>query len=340
MADDEEATIVSNRVALMALVAAQDLNALPEDLPEESRFLVSSIRAVARRECEFTVFVASNAPAVEGEGLGCAKVFHMQDGYGDLNRALVLAARDVNNGTFKPLICSNAAEACVAIEALNLGDRNTVVWDGNHRVATHYPRGVGVADEHTRLLVPSGGGEITQDDVKAALDRLYNDDLKTPAGHTIKLWSDSGIVQRPEGEIERYLKVGLGSFFAGRERAVFLLAQTPTTAGRTDVILLQRSNSGGPQMSGVLELKAIQGGAAQDKAACFEGLSQGYWYRDELGLPFAFLVLYDINESPSHEVGPLLTGANTIHTAVVRVLRYPLYRSSRAWRDAGGYRAA
>jgi hypothetical protein len=340
MADDEEPAAANDRAALMALVAAQDLNALPEDLPEESRFLLSSIRAVARRDCEFTVFVASDAPWVEGENLGCAKLFHMQDGYGDLNRALVLAARDVNNGAFKPLTCSNAAEACVAIDALDFGDRNTVVWDGNHRVATHYPSGVGAAGEHTRLLVPSGGGELTQDEVKAALDRTYNDDLKTPAGHTIRLWTEAGLVQRPEGELERHLKVALGSFFAGRDRAVFLLAQTPTSAGRTDLILLQRSDSGGPQMSGVLELKAIQGGVTQDTAACTEGLSQGYWYRDELGLPFAILVLYDVNDNPSHDIAPLLVGASPTHTAVVRVLRYPLYPSSQAWRNAGGYRAA
>ena len=91
---------------------------------------------------------------------------------------------------------------------------------------------------------------------------------------------------------------------------------------------------------GVLELKVLRGPAAKDSEATTEGLSQGYYYRKDLGLPFATLALFDVANPPSDDAAPLLTGQSALHVAEVRVKRYPMYDSPKAWRDGGGVEAA
>jgi hypothetical protein len=57
-------------------------------------------------------------------------------------------------------------------------------------------------------------------------------------------------------------------------------------------------------------------------------------------MPFATLALYDLNDSPSDDPAPLLEEQNADHVAVVRVRRFPIYDSPKAWRDAGAPAAA
>jgi len=69
-------------------------------------------------------------------------------------------------------------------------------------------------------------------------------------------------------------------------------------------------------MLGVLELKVLRGPAPEDKEATREGLSQAYFYRRDLELPFATLALFDVAEPPSNEVAPLLDGFPPVMAAL------------------------
>jgi hypothetical protein len=195
-------------------------------------------------------------------------------------------------------------------------------------------------DDHIRNVIATSNAGLDQDDVCAALDRTYKENFCNPSGRTIKMWSDGKLVGHAEDEIERHIKGQLDMYFAGREKRIKILSQTSMTAGRADLIFLQRAATGGPRMIGVLELKVLRGPAAKDKDAAQEGLSQGYQYRRDLELPFATLALFDVAERPSGDVAPLLDGQIPEHVAEVRVRRFPIYNSPKAWRDAGGLRAA
>jgi hypothetical protein len=93
-------------------------------------------------------------------------------------------------------------------------------------------------------------------------------------------------------------------------------------------------------MVGVLELKVLRGPVNADYKIATEGLAQGYYYRRDLELPFATLALYDVNNPPTHDTGPLIQDQDSDHVAIVRVKRYPIYNSPQAWRNGGGYEAA
>jgi hypothetical protein len=119
-----------------------------------------------------------------------------------------------------------------------------------------------------------------------------------------------------------------------------VLSQTNLTAGRTDLMFLQKQHVGAPSLSGIVELKVLRGPLAEDRSATTEGLSQGYYYRREVEVPFATLALYDVSSAPTNDTAPLLEGQDDDHVSVVRVRRFPIFDSPKAWRDAGGPTAA
>ena len=89
-------------------------------------------------------------------------------------------------------------------------------------------------------------------------------------------------------------------------------------------------------MMGVLELKVLRGPESKNKKDTEEGLSQGYYYRFDLGLPFATLALFDVDVPPLSEKEALLDGQDPKHVTEVQVRYYPIYNSPKAWRNAGG----
>jgi hypothetical protein len=326
------------RADLLKAVAAENLDAIPDEFPDQARFIVGSIRAVARRSdvLAMCAFVYSEAPYSETEPHGFARIAHMQDGYGSPGGSIIATNRDANNGMQRSCETCTPAAIMAELEELSFGDRCTVIWDPVKRVATIYPGGVTNSDDHVRNEIGASDAELNQDDVCIALDRTYNENLKNPSTHTIKIWTKGKLISRAEDEIERHVKGQLTMFFAGRKKSIKILSQTNTDAGRADLIFIQRSPSIGPYMIGVLELKVLRGPKATDKEVTKEGLSQGYFYRRDLGLPFATLALFDVAVPPSNEVTPLLCGQLAEHVAEVRVKRYPIYDSPKAWRDAGG----
>jgi hypothetical protein len=270
-------------------VASEDIDLIPDDLPDQSRFLVSAVRA-ARRQ---------------------------------LSKPTIDAAMD-------------------DLESMGFGSKWTLIWDGHNNAATFYPDGTTGDPEHTRYVIRPSAGTLTQDEVCEALNTAYNDNLKNPSAHTVRLWVKGQLVQTAEEEIERHLKGQLNLYFAAKSQRVKIIPQTNTNVGRTDLIFLQRpatGGSGGPQMVGVLELKVLRGPQKADWSVAQEGLSQGFYYRNDLQLPFATLALYDVGNPPSPDIAPLLANQDSKHASVVRARRFPIYQTAKEWRDAGGYTA-
>lgn len=330
------------KAAVLEAVASDSVDLPPTEFSELSRFVICSVRAVARRnDCTgLSVFVYSEAPLPEGRAYGFSRVMHMQDGHGVVSDRIILTGRDAHNGASKGCASNSIEGFFDEIERMGFGARPTVIWDTNSRYATVYPDGVTNDQAFLRFDVAVGNVELTQDEVCEVLNKAYNDNLKNPSGRTANLFTRGKLVANAEDEIERHLKGQIFMFFAGRDRPVRVLSQINTSAGRTDLLLIEKLNGGAPSLSGVIELKVLRGPEAKDYAATTEGLSQGYSYRKDLGLPFSTLALYDVNEAPSDDIDSLLLGQDEEHKAQVRVRRFPIFDSPKAWRDAGAPTAA
>lgn len=333
----------SLKSALLEAVAAESLDQIPSDFDDQSRFVINAVRAVAHRPqvCALCVFVYSEAPVAEGKGHGFNRTPHMQDGHGQLESMAILTGRDANNGAARQLEKATVANLMDELEQIGLGDRVTVIWDGNVRKATVYPSGISNESEHSSFHIPAQSDEeLTQNDICEVLDEAYNDNLKNPSGRTAKLFVKGKLVATAEDEIERHLKGQIAMFFSGRSRPISILSQINTSAGRTDLVFIQKASQGGPRLSGVLELKVLRGPLSSDREATREGLNQAFSYRNEIQMPFATLALYDVTATPSADTTPLLDGQDTNHLDIVRVRRFPIYDSPQAWRNAGGTQAA
>ena len=323
---------------LLRAVASENLDAIPDEFSDQDRFIVSGIRAAAGRADvpAMCAFVYSEAPSSETVQFGFVRIAHMQDGHGSIEGCIIATNQDANNGMRRPCKLRTPEEIMNELEELGFGERCTVIWDPSARVATTYPNGVSASDKNVRNVIDSSDADLSQDEVCIALDRTYNENLKNPSAHTIKLWSGNNLIHRAEDEIERHIKGQLTMFFAGHQRRIKILSQINTNAGRADLIFLQRLTARGPCMIGVLELKVLRGPEAKDKKDTEEGLSQGYYYRNDLNLPFAILALFDVAVPPSNNVAVLLDNQLPEHLESVRVSRYPIYNSPKAWRDAQG----
>ena len=166
------------------------------------------------------------------------------------------------------------------------------------------------------------------------MDITYNENLKNPSAHTIRLWPKLTLVERAEDELERHIKGQLTMYFIGSHRPVKILSQTSTDAGRCDLVFLQRQKIGGPRIMGVLELKVLRGPETKNKKVTKEGLSQGFYYRQALGLPFAILALFDVAVPPTENLHEVLSNQFDEHLEMVFVIRYPIYNSPKAWRES------
>lgn len=330
------------RSEVLALVASQDLDAVPDEFDPSERFVVSSIRAAIRRPnlSAMCAFVYSEAPQPDTTEQGFTRIAHMQDGHGELSGYIVVTNKDANNGMSR--LCKQPApnQIMEELEEISLQDRCTVIWDPRTSVATIYPSGVGSPDDHVRRPISIVDADLSRDEVEGALNRTYEENLKTPSAHTAKLWVKLKLVGPAEEELERHIKGQLTMFFVGRQRPIKILSQTHTDVGRCDLVFLQRRSTGGPIMMGVLELKVLRGPESRNKAETREGLSQGYYYHKELGVPFAILALFDVAESPTDDLAFVLSDQRGKHLEAVLVIRYPIYSSPKAWRDSAGTMSA
>lgn len=324
------------RDELLAIVASQDLDAIPDEFGATERFIVNSIRAVTRRSdiLAMCAFVYSEAPRHDTSGLGFNRIVHIHDGYGTVSGNIVATNQDANNGMSRSCTLTSPEAIMGELEEAHLEKRCTVIWDPAKYVATIYPAGISSPDNHIRKTCKAGDEDLSQGEVRAALDDAYDENLKNPSTHTARLWSRLTLVDRAEDELERHLKGQLTMFFVGRQRPIKILSQTNTDVGRCDLIFLQRQAAGGPCIMGVLELKVLRGPESANWKDTKEGLSQGFYYREDLGLPFAILALFDVAISPSAILGEVVSGQSAEHLEVVLVIRYPIFKSPKAWRDS------
>ena len=331
------------RDELLALVASQDLDTVPDEFEPSERFVINSIRAATRRP-ELTAmcaFVYSEAPRPDTIDQGFTRIVHMQDGHGELSGHIVATNQDANNGMSRLCTQPSPDRIMEELEQLSFQDRGTVIWDPEKSIATIYPFGVGSPDDHIRKQVSVLDADLSRDEVHGALNSTYEENLKTSSARTAKLWGPKlTLVERAEDELERHIKGQLTMFFLGRQRPIKILSQTNTDVGRCDLLFLQRRSTGGPIMMGVLELKVLRGPETKNKADTQEGLSQGYHYHKNLGLPFAILALYDVAKSPSADLTVVLSGQSSQHVQAVLVVRYPIYSSPKAWRNAANSTSA
>ena len=321
---------------ILALVASQDLDTVPDEFDPPERFVINSIRAATRRSdlSSMCAFVYSEAPRPDTIELGFSRIAHMQDGYGELSGYIVATNQDVNNGMSR--LCSQASPNRIMeeLEEMSLHERCTVIWDPKSSVATIYPSGVASPDDHIRKPINVVDTDLTRDEVNSALTIAYEENLKTPSAHTARLWVKLTLVDRAEDELERHIKGQLTTFFLGRQRPIKVLSQTNTDVGRCDLLFLQRRPTGAPTMMGVLELKVLRGPETKNKADTREGLSQGYHYRQDLDLPFAILALFDVAIPPSDDLTGVLSEQLREHLQAVLVVRLPIYNAPRAWCDS------
>ena len=324
------------RDELLALVASQDLDTVPDEFDPPERFVVNSIRAATRRPdlSAMCAFVYSEAPRPDTIELGFTRIAHMQDGHGELSGYIVATNQDANNGMSR--LCNQPSPHRIMedLEEISLHDRCTVIWDPERSVATIYPFGVASPDDHVRKPVSVVDADLSRDEVNSALKTTYEENLKTPSARTARLWAKLTLVDRAEDELERHIKGQLTMFFLGRQRPIKILSQTNTDVGRCDLLFLQRRPTGGPTMMGVLELKVLRGPETKNKADTREGLSQGYHYHKDLGLPFALLALFDVAKPPSDDLTAVLSDQPSEHVQAVLVVRLPIYNSPRAWRNS------
>ena len=326
----------SNLQSLFETVAAQDLDVIPHDFDSKERFVFNSIRAATQRSnlSAICAFVYSEAPRPETASFGFSRIAHMQDGYGKLDGHIVATNQDANNGMHR--LCNSPSPEGIMdeLEKLNFQNRCTVIWDAGPCVATIYPQGISSLDNHVRHNCNINDKDLSQDEVRCALNTTYEENLKNPSAHTVRLWSKLTLIERAEDEIERHIKGQLTMYFIGRKRPIKILPQTNTNAGRCDLLFLQRQGDSGPKIVGVLELKVLRGPKTKNKKITSEGLSQGYHYRQDLGLPFAILSLFDVSDSPTDSLGEVLTNQPSNYLEMVLVIRYPIYNSPKSWRDS------
>ena len=272
---------------ILALVASQDLDTVPDEFDPPERFVINSIRAATRRPdlSAMCAFVYSEAPLPDTIELGFTRIAHMQDGHGELSGYIVATNQDVNNGMSR--VCSQASpnQIMEELEGFSLHDRCTVIWDPANNVATIYPDGIASPDNHVRKPISVVDTDLTRDEVHCALKIIYEENLKNPSAHTAKLWVKITLVERAEDELERHIKGQLTAFFLGRKRPIKILNQTSTGGGRCDLLFLQRRPTGGPTVMGVLELKVLRGPEQETRQIHGKGFPKGYHYHRDLALP-------------------------------------------------------
>ena len=321
---------------ILSLVASQDLDTVPDEFDPPERFVINSIRAATRRRdlSAMCAFVYSEAPRPDTIELGFTRISHMQDGHGELSGYIVATNQDANNGMSR--LCSQASPNGIMeeLEEISLHDRCTVIWDPERNVATIYPFGVTSPDDHVRKPINVVDTDLTQDEVNSALQIVYAKNLKNPSARTARLWVKLTLIERAEDELERHIKGQMTTFFVGRQRPIKILSQTNTDVGRCDLLFLQRRSTGAPTVMGVLELKVLRGPETKNTADTREGLSQGYHYHKDLGLPFAILALFDVANPPSDDLTTVLSEQPSKYVQAVLVVRLPIYNSPRAWRDS------
>ncbi len=206
----------------------------------------------------------------------------------------------------------------------------------------------GCDDPETMLTISVNGAPIAVDEMKATLDRFFEDNLRTPMivldGHGERIWSEpsKGVpMSRPEERIERRLLDRLKSVYPGyRARA-----ELPTEDGYVDIALEagDRSQGGLPvwRCDWVLELKALAEmtatgtkSTADHPAAIAKGLRQAAAYGERERALAKGLCVYDMRAAPLTDDAVFAPFREDASKYSVELWRWRLLRSSEEGRKA------
>lgn len=135
----------------------------------------------------------------------------------------------------------------------------------------------------------------TPSETRAAIDRLYDQSMKTPNGMygSAKLWKD-GAKYKPVPETEKVIQALVRSAFIGAFPGLYATEEEMTDAGRFDIALVTM-HGGTKTYFGLLELKVLRKGArAEDSIE--KGIDQAFAYAKEWAIPWAQLCCFDMRD--------------------------------------------
>jgi len=138
-------------------------------------------------------------------------------------------------------------------------------------------------------------------DTRAAIDRLYEQSLKTPNGMygSAKVWED-GNSYKPIAHTEKALQALVRSAFIGAFPGLHATEEEMTEAGRFDIALVSKNN-GTKVYLGLLELKVLRQ-SANASESIEKGIDQAFAYANEWTIPWAQLCCFDMrNVAPDDD---------------------------------------
>jgi len=193
-----------------------------------------------------------------------------------------------------------------------------------------FRKGVGKEDDERREYDFSSVSTVSPSSVKTAIDRLYEESLKTPNGMygSVKLWK-SGTTFDPIPDTEKAIQALVRSTFIGAFPGLHATEEVMNTAGRYDIGLVSVAN-GASVYQGILELKVLRKNVNLD-LSIKKGIEQAYAYAQELGAPWAQLCSFDMrNVHPDDD--PYLDYRTEAEQLSVDLQRWYLFSSHDRYR--------
>jgi hypothetical protein len=193
----------------------------------------------------------------------------------------------------------------VVTEELALGTCPAVLFNpcNEKAEARYYPKGLGEPDECE--IIEWGTAEISLDDIFTAIERIYEQSLKTPEGLTDAslLWHDPEkwiSKKRAEAFVQQSLKDGLIGAFPTCD----IRHEQTTPEGRTDIEIEERDplDSSKVTRHAILEIKVLRSfwetGRRVSKTYTSNwvrsGIKQAAIYRDSKGARVSALCCFDM----------------------------------------------
>ncbi len=316
-------------------------------LPEHNRFVTGVAKLVLQRvaqaekheqmdEPDLAIFVLSPSPP-PGTEATAKRVPMLDNGLTPVVGRLWFTTAAVTSAHYVDLPPGDDdAHFSYVDKELGLGSERVVIFDPRATATClrYYPEGLGKPE--TVECIPLVG-EVTQEDVFKAMDRLYEECFVTPMGlpQPVNLWENA---QRhwprkdAEALIQSHLRAGLLMRFA----YCSVRPEQTQTSGRTDLEIEQFNplDRSSVTYHGILELKVLRTfrhsgtrvSPAETKNAIADGVGQAGSYRADKGSRWSALCCYDMrqhNEGDGACFAHVRGAADTMSVALKRWFLYP-----------------
>lgn len=279
-----------------------------------ARFCIHVVRLISKRSVspeggDFAVFLMTEAMQQDKETSHVTHMPFLENGNDQISDSCWLVSPTLKDAYRLTIPCQDQTTLFQNVVGAALGSLPSIILDrrGGAPIAYAYPRGLIDPQDKDQLVIEDR--PITDQEMKAALDRFYDTTLRTPRasaeGHGLKIWktASKGIPEhRPEERIQGRAVDQLRAKFPRRT----LRAEPVTEDGRADIAMFApvRSEDGHKSLryDWVLELKALcdktttgnSVGKAKVIAAVTSGLDQLISYREGLNANRGALCCYDM----------------------------------------------